>query len=117
MRFPQGTVLEPGAYTAVFCSGLDTSAEGQVHSNFKLSADGGYSVTLSRPDGTIIDRVYVTQQYEDITFGRPASGSGATTSPSTPRSHATTARRSSAGAAAGLLGRRRRVCDRRRADR
>ena len=75
-RFPQGTVLEPGAYTAVFCSGLDTSAEGQVHSNFKLSADGGYSVTLSRPDGTIIDRVYVTQQYEDITFGRPASGSG-----------------------------------------
>ena len=75
-RFPQGTVLEPGVYTAVFCSGLDTTADGRMHANFKLSADGGYSVTLSRPDGTILDRVYVPQQYEDVAFGRPASGSG-----------------------------------------
>ncbi len=76
-QFPQGTVIQPGTFAAVFCSGLDTVQDGQMHTSFKLSADGGYSVTLSRPDGTIIDRIYVTQQYEDITYGRPASGGGA----------------------------------------
>ena len=75
-QFPQGTVIQPGGYLAVFCSGLDATNGEQIHSNFKLSADGGYSVVLSQPDGTIIDRVFMPKQYEDITYGRAEGREG-----------------------------------------
>lgn len=69
-QFPQGTTIQPGEYLGILCSGLDTVQSGYMHTNFKLSADGGYTMTLSQPDGTIIDHAFVPQQYEDITYGR-----------------------------------------------
>ncbi len=69
-QFPQGTILQPGQYTAVFCSGEDRIDGNKMHTNFKLSVDGGYSVTLSQPDGRIVDRIFVPKQYEDVTYGR-----------------------------------------------
>ena len=69
-QFPQGTVIEPRQYLAVFCSGMDVAQNGQLHTNYKLSADGGYTVSLSTPEGQILDRVFVPQQYQDITYGR-----------------------------------------------
>lgn len=75
-QFPQGTILQPGEYLGVFCSGMDSTGNGQLHTNFKLSADGGYSVVLSQPDGAIIDRVFLPQQYEDVTYGRADGQSG-----------------------------------------
>ena len=54
----------------MFANGLNTSAADRIQTNYNLSADGGYSVVLSEPDGTIFDRVFVPMQYQDISFGR-----------------------------------------------
>ena len=75
-QFPEGTVLQPGQYTAVFCDGSDRAENGKLFTSFSLSASGGYSATLSTPDGTIVDRVYVPQQYEDVTYGRADGADG-----------------------------------------
>lgn len=69
-QFPAGTTIQPGAYLGVFANGLDTSTAERLQTNYCLSADGGYSVVLSRPDGRVVDRVFVPTQYEDISYGR-----------------------------------------------
>ena len=69
-QFPSGTTIQPGAYLGVFANGLNDSAEGRIQTSYSLSADGGYSVVLSRPEGAIVDRVFVPMQYEDISYGR-----------------------------------------------
>jgi hypothetical protein len=40
-RFPSPTVLAPDGYLLVFASGKDRT-RGELHTNFKLAADGGY---------------------------------------------------------------------------
>ena len=69
-QFPSGTVIQPGQYMGVFANGLNTVAGDRIQTNYRLSSDGGYSVVLSEPDGTIFDRVFVPMQYQDISFGR-----------------------------------------------
>lgn len=73
-QFPDGTILQPGQYLGVFASGLDTVSNNAFHTNFRLSADGGYSITLSDPDGKILDRVFVPQQYTNVSYGRMSGG-------------------------------------------
>ena len=75
-QFPDGVSLQPGQYAAVFCNGEDKAEGGKLFTNFSLAVEGGYSVTLSQPDGTIMDRVYVPRQYEDISYGRVDGQSG-----------------------------------------
>ena len=75
-QFPSGTVIQPGTYLGVFCNGRDAAADGRLYTSFRLSKDGGYSVTLSEPDGTIFDRLFVPMQYQNIAFGRPESLTG-----------------------------------------
>jgi hypothetical protein len=54
--FPAGTTIPPGAYLVVFASGASpehgVDTEGNLHTNFKLSAGGEY-LALVRPDGTV----------------------------------------------------------------
>jgi len=69
-QFPAGTTLQPGQYAAVFCDGSDQVSGGKMFTNYSLAAEGGYSVTLSLSDGTIVDRVFVPRQYEGVTYGR-----------------------------------------------
>ena len=69
-QFPQGTVIEPGEYLAIFFSGLDGTSGGVLHTSFRLAAEGGFGLVLSTPEGEIIDRVPVTEQYTDVTYGR-----------------------------------------------
>ena len=75
-QFPSGASIGAGAYMIVFCSGRDTTSSGSYHTNFLLSADGGYQVTLSRPDGTIVDKMAVGRQWADISYGRAQGMSG-----------------------------------------
>ena len=75
-QFPAGTLIQPGAYLGVFCNGQDSAEGGRPATNFRLSADGGYSVTLSEPDGRIFDRLFVPMQYQNIAFGRPDTLTG-----------------------------------------
>ena len=69
-QFPGGTTIAPGQYLGVYCDNLNTASDGRLHTNFALNADGGYSLTLSDPNGDILDRIHVTQQYADISYGR-----------------------------------------------
>ena len=75
-QFPQGTVIQPGEYLQVICTD-EEEAQGDLLANFKLSSAGGYSVVLSQPDGTVIDRMHVPQQYLDVTYGRAMDRAGA----------------------------------------
>ena len=74
-QFPQGTVIQPGEYMGIFCSGLDTQKLGNyLNANFALSADGGYTVCLSTSDGAVIDSAYVPAQYAGVAYGRREAG-------------------------------------------
>ena len=68
--------LEAGAYLVVFASNKNRSdPSDQLHTNFKLSAAGGY-LALSGPDGIVSEfgPVYSTQ-FEDQSYGVGTFGS------------------------------------------
>ncbi len=75
-QFPQGTVIQPGAYLGVFANGSGQSTESRLQAGFRLSSDGGYSVTLSDPSGVVFDRLFVPMQYQNISYGRVEGQNG-----------------------------------------
>ena len=84
-RFPQGTVIQPGDYLTLYLSGTDgVDASGILHASFRLSADGGYSLTLSDASGALLDRLFVPEQYTGISYARMADGDFLYTVESTP---------------------------------
>lgn len=76
-QFPQGTTIQPGEYMGIFLSGTESGTlNGYLNADFALSAEGGYTVTLSDPSGRIFDAVYVPKQYGGISYGRVSGQSG-----------------------------------------
>ena len=75
-QFPSGASIAPGQYMLVYCSGLDTRKGDAYHTDFSLSDEGGYSVTLCDPQGGIVDRMAVPRQYADTSYGRSYGVSG-----------------------------------------
>ncbi len=67
-QFPSGTVIGAGEYLCVLASESETDS--MLSTGFCLSAEGGYSVVLAQPDGEITDRLFIAQQYRDISYGR-----------------------------------------------
>lgn len=74
-QFPDGTTLGPGERMVILCSGLDKEDSGTFHTNFKLS-HYGETLTLCKPDGTIVDKLPMDLQYTDVSFGRVSDRSG-----------------------------------------
>ncbi len=72
--FPAGTTVPPGGFLVVFASGDDTpDANGNLHTNFKLSAGGEY-VALVRPTLTVASEFGPSgsnypKQESDISYG------------------------------------------------
>jgi hypothetical protein len=69
-KFPE-TPLAPGAFLVVFASGKDRAVAGQeLHTNFKLSADGEY-LGLYKPDESIAYEFSPAfpQQASDVSYG------------------------------------------------
>src|SRR5687767_2187813 len=62
--------LEPKGFLLVFASAKDrTAANGVLHTNFKLSASGGY-LALIRPNGTVATEFNpYPAQYDDRPYG------------------------------------------------
>ena len=63
--------LETGGYLLIFASGKDrASADGELHTNFKLSASGEY-LGLARPDGSVAHEYSpeYPRQRGDISYG------------------------------------------------
>lgn len=77
-EFPAGHTLDPGAFLIVFASGKDGElAGGELHTNFRSSADGE-DLALVDTDGiTIIDQYApFPPQLENVSYGRQMEISG-----------------------------------------
>jgi len=76
-QFPAGTVIPAGGYAGVLCDGSgEVKSNGTLATNFRLSLEGGYAVSLSRPDGGTEDRVYVGPQRKGLSLGRVEGSAG-----------------------------------------
>lgn len=77
-QFPQGTQIWPGEYKVVL---LDKSASAgtdasQLHASFALSRAGGEMMTLSDPQGNVLDRIYIPALPTDVSYGRTEGAAG-----------------------------------------
>ena len=74
-QFPQGTVIQPGTYMCVCCAKKEeTTLYGMPNTGFALSDSGGYTILLAAPDGTVLDSVFLPQQYDGVSYGRTEAG-------------------------------------------
>ncbi len=73
--FPAGTAIPAGGYRVVFASGGNApDANGNLHTNFSLSAGGEY-LALTQQDGTVVSEfetggVPFPPQEDDVSYGR-----------------------------------------------
>jgi hypothetical protein len=89
--FTQGTVPANG-YILIWASGKDKVAQdGQIHTNFKLTS-AGETITLKKPDGTIVDSVKFPALADDQSYSRTSDGAATFTTDAkpTPRSQNST---------------------------
>ena len=70
-QFPEGATIPGGGFLTVALTGSEGESglvNGVYGANFALSA--GETACLSLPDGTLIDKVTLFDQYRDISYGR-----------------------------------------------
>ena len=75
-QFPAGTTVPAGGHVRVWCD--DNTAQGPLHTNFKLSKDGeqvGLFDTEANGNA-LLDIIVFGQQKEDRSFGRVSDGGG-----------------------------------------
>ena len=75
---PNGYTIPAGGRLVVWCDDetVQSSVPGNLHVPFKLS-NGGETLTLKAPDGTVVDTVTFGPQYDNVTQGRSSDGTGA----------------------------------------
>lgn len=74
-QFPQGTQIAPGQYMLVCCSNRpEEEIGGVMNTGYALGVAGGYTVSLSDPEGKILDAIFIPQQYGGISYGREHDG-------------------------------------------
>jgi hypothetical protein len=76
-RFPSPTLLAPEGYLVVFASDKDRTT-GELHTNFKLAAEGSY-LALVMPDGRTVAFDYgpsYPPQRRDVSYGLTEHGIG-----------------------------------------
>ena len=68
--FPPGTSLAPGSYLVVFASAKSPSPQGELHAPFKLSSQEGGFLSLTDPNGHMVQMFhnYPTQR-EGFSYG------------------------------------------------
>lgn len=80
-QFPAGSSIAAGGFLVVFASDKDVvAAGGELHTNFRLSADGEYLGLVAADGLTVIDQ-YAPEfppQVEDVSYGREMTGSPVT---------------------------------------
>ncbi len=80
-QFPAGTRIAAHGRLALAMLGKDDAplpasapSDRLVPVPFALNGEGGYALTLCRPDGAIVDCLYVPEQYPGVSFGRSDIG-------------------------------------------
>jgi hypothetical protein len=76
-KFPRGTTIPPHGYLVVWAD-EDDGDDGQLHANFKLSADGEQLLLVDTDArrNRVLDSIEFGYQLEDIAYGRIPDGSG-----------------------------------------
>ena len=72
-RFPEGASIPSGSCITVALMGLEYTADvvdGVYCADFALDADADQTLLLSDADGNVIDRMLLTAQRRDVSFGR-----------------------------------------------
>ncbi|HMO86485.1 MAG TPA: lamin tail domain-containing protein, partial [Lacipirellulaceae bacterium] len=81
-KFPAGSMIEAGGYRVIFASNKNgIRGNGELHTNFALSAGGEYLGLIAADGVTVIDQ-YAPQfppQFEDVSYGRAMEISPTTT--------------------------------------
>lgn len=77
-RFPEGTLIYPGEYKVVLLDKSPVSVTGgsQLHAPYALARAGGEVMTLSDPEGKVLDRMILPEIPVDISYGRADNGDG-----------------------------------------
>jgi len=65
--FPDNTIISKNSYLVVYASG-NSNLGSELHTNFKLSSSGEV-ITLSKPDGTSISKLYYLETLNDTSYG------------------------------------------------
>lgn len=78
-RIPVSVTMEPGTYLIVFASNKNGVREGELHTNFALSADGEFLALVDTNGTTILDQYApeFPEQFKDISYGRAMVTTGA----------------------------------------
>ena len=67
-KFPEGVSIGTGEYLLIWCD--EDQEQGDLHTNFALSADGEF-IALTSSDGiTVIDSISFSGQTTDVSYGR-----------------------------------------------
>ncbi len=74
-RFPEGTVIKANGYLLVFCSGSESTENGELHVPFSLRAYEE-AVVLSGKTGKIADSFAYVRQEADVSMARVPDGTG-----------------------------------------
>ncbi len=74
LAFPENTIIPADGYIIVCCDDAASSAEGEYHAAFKISATGE-TIYLTHPQFGEIDSVEVPELDTDVAYGRYANGS------------------------------------------
>ena len=73
-QFAEGATILPGQYLVVYAMGEDRQSvsSGKYFAGFSISQlqEACEEITLCQPDGTIVDRMPLPQQYASISYGR-----------------------------------------------
>ena len=84
-RFPAVTI-QPGEYLLVYASGLDQSADGELHASFRLRAEGE-SVLLYNARGQLLDHVSFENLKADQSYARAGDAFQVSSSPTPGRAN------------------------------
>ncbi len=76
-QFPMGTTIYPGEYKLVRCDKSVTPGSGQSpHASFGITKAGGEVISLSDPDGRVLDKLYIPAMRTDVSYGRSIETNG-----------------------------------------
>ncbi len=75
-EFPEGTIIESGAYLVIWAD--EDEDQGELHSNFKLSANGE-SLYLLNDTQKLVDEISFPEAIEDLSYARTPNGTGSFT--------------------------------------
>lgn len=72
---PAGTSIAAGAHRMFYCSDLNGTVSGQLHTNFKLTqSSDNEEVILSNTAGVIIDSISIPRLQRNHSYGRTSDG-------------------------------------------